>query len=495
MPRMNLPLIASTVLHNSITSAGSQKLSNFYAQAVEDPSQTRPGFILKGTPGFSLWKNLSGSVIRGMIVPGDGLMYVVKDATVYKVTTAGTETSLGTLSTTTGRLSMAASRTEVVICDEAKIWKIVLATSTMSDITATLTAIDGTYVPKFVLAQNSRFYYYVGKDNKVFISNTLDAATVQSTANIQVSINYGTLQWGISSAWYQYYLAENTTEIWVDQGVAGAVPIVRPDGMTLPIGIIAKYSAQVINDVLFFLAKDSNGLLGVAMVKGNEYNIVSDYSFIARIKEFVSLTDAYAFQDSWEGHPIYCITFPSSIAAPGYTYSIGYTICYDTITKLWSEHPSYNATMSRQDRYEAYCSAYFNNLNLIGSYKTGKIFTVSALTYTEDSTIIYREIITPHVLFNGELARISDVVLDIESGEGLSTGQGIAPEVMFNYSKDRGNTFVNETTRVVSVQGQFKNRARWSSLGTARSFTLKFRFTDPIRWVISALNANVSINK
>lgn len=496
MARVQIPFINSTVTHNSITSAGTQKLSNLYAQTIEDPSKSRlVGAVLKGTPGFSLWKNLSGSVVRGMIVPGDGFLYVVKDNTVYKVTTAGVETSLGTINNSTGRISMATSRTEVVICNELKIYKIVLATATLSDISASLTSIDATYVPKFVFAQNSRFYYYVGKDNNVFISDTLDAATVQNTANIQISLNYGTLQWGIDSAWYQYYLAENTVEIWVDQGQAGAVPIVRPDGMSLPIGVIAKYSVQMIDDMLYFLAKDKNGLLGVVQVQGNQFNVVSDYSLLARIREFVSITDAYAYQDNWEGHPIYCITFPNAVATPGMGYNQGYTIAYDTVTKLWTEHPSYNDSLDRIDSHEAYCSAYFNNLNLIGSYKSGKIYSESPLVYTEDGVSITREFITPHILFNGELGTISHLEIEVESNEGLVSGQGSDPQLMISYSKDYGNTYNSETMRSASVLGQFKKRVKLFTLGSARVFTLKVRMTDPIRWVFPAITADVTLNK
>lgn len=493
--RFNVPIIASTVKHDSITCAGQQTLSNLFYHPIEDHTGTRNSGILKGTPGFSLWKDLSGSLIRGMIVPGDGLLYVVRDSTVYKVTTSGTETSLGTLTTSTGRVSMAASQTEVVICDEVKIWKIVLATTTLSDISTTLTALDPTFVPKFVFAQNSRFYYYVGKSNKVYISNTLDAATVQSTANIQISINYGTLQWATSSAWYQYYMADNTTEIWVDQGATGVVPIIRPDGMSIPIGIMAKYSSQVIGDTLFMLAKDANGLLGVVAVKGNQYTVISDYSFLARLKEFYSITDAYAYQDNWEGHPIYCITFPNAEFTAGFDTNLGYTICYDTVTQLWSEHPSYNEDSLRQDCHEAFCSAYFNNLNLIGSYKSGKLYSESPLTYSENSQTIIRKLVTPQVLFKGNRGSISHLELHVESNEGLLSGQGSEPIVMMRVSKDYGNTWGIETHRTVSVQGQFNQRARWSTIGSSRVFTFEFTMSDPIRWVIPALTAEVSVNQ
>lgn len=490
MDRINLPLIASTVSHRSITSAGAQTLSNFFYLPIEDHTGTRNSGILKGTPGFSLYKDLTGSVIRGGIVPGDGFAYIVRDNTVYKLTTALVATSLGTLSTSSGSITMAASQTEVSICDGVKIWSIVLATGTLTDNTSILFG----YVPKFVIAQNSRFYYGLTTLNRVYISNTLASNVVQSTAFITISVNYGTLMAARASAWYQYYIADNTTEVWVDQGVAGAVPIVRPDGMSIPVGIAAKDTAQVISETLYMLGKDANGLLGVVAIKGNEFTTISDYSFLARIKEFVSISDAYAFVDSFEGHPIYCITFPSKELAPGHATNLGYTICYDTITQLWIEHPSYNATSTRQDRYEANCSFFFNNLNIIGSYKSGKLYYVSSLVYDEAGQAITREITTPHVLFRGNLGTVSNLELEVESNEGLASGQGLVPTVMFRMSKDYGNTYGIETSRAISELGKFKQRARWTSLGSSKSFTFNFRFSDPIRWVIPALTAEASIN-
>jgi len=494
MPRINVPIIASTMKHPSITCAGTQELSNFYVQPLADYSETRLPMVLKGTPGFSLWKDLSGNLIRGMIVPGDGNLYVVKDNTVYKVTTALVSTSLGTISNSTGQVSMAASQTEVVICNGINEYKITLSNGAFTDITSSFTGINGSFVPTFVFAQNSRFYTYVGLSNQVFISNTLDAATVQSTANIQISINYGKLQNALASTWYQYYMADNTTEIWTDQGASGTVPIVRGQGMTVPVGILAAKSALIIDDMLYFLAKDSSGLIGVVQVQGNTFNIISDYSFLATINDFISITDAYAYVDNWEGHPVYCITFPNAYRSPGYTYNVGYTICYDIMTKIWTEKPSYNSALLRDDRYEAYCSAYFNNNQLIGSYKSGKIFVTSPLVYTENGNTIKRTIVSPHILFHGDLGTVSHLELEVESDEGLVTGQGSTPTVMFQCSKDKGNTYGQMLTRNISAQGKFKQRALWFTLGSARCFTLKFTFSDPIRWVIPAVTADISTN-
>jgi hypothetical protein len=65
---------------------------------------------------------------------------------------------------------------------------------------------------------------------------------------------------------------------------------------------------------------------------------------------------------------------------------------------------------------------------------------------------------------------------------GLTSGQGVAPLVELQLSRDGAQTFISAGTKPLGAQGNYLNRTVWRQLGRARMDRLVFRVvqTDPV---------------
>lgn len=495
MPRQTISLLAPTYKQRGLSSAGAQQLTNMYLQTIDDYNG-RNKIAAVGTPGYEDYLTISGDEWR-LLFNHQGIGYGVKDNTVYKLVAAGstaTPTSLGTISTSTGRLSVAATDTEIVICEPgSKIYKIVLATDTLTDITATLTGIDANLRPIWVLAYSSRFIYLTNIDNKVYISDLLDADTVSSVNYFTIDSSYGTLQSGITSNWYQYYFSDVNTEVWYDQG-SFPIPFLRLPSGIINYGIASIHTAQIIQDTVIFLSKNSDGFQGIVAAQGPQAQVISPTWLVDTIKNYTSYDDSFAWVDSDNGIVFYNITFPNAELAPGTGANIGRTWSYNTITKDWYERRSYNPDQNRLDRYITNCHMFFDDKHIIGDYQSGKLYVWAGDYTDENGTEIIRQIITPHIIANDEFISLYNLEIDVERGQGLDgSSQGSDPKIVVQYSKDRGNTWSEEKIISCAPLGNFNKRVRLSSLGGGRCFTIRLTMSDPIKWRI--VGATVEIER
>lgn len=76
---------------------------------------------------------------------------------------------------------------------------------------------------------------------------------------------------------------------------------------------------------------------------------------------------------------------------------------------------------------------------------------------------------------------LSDLEFVIQSGVGLTTGQGADPVLMVRLSKDSGHTWGNEFTVPMGKIGEYTRRARKAgSLGLGRQWVVEVSVSDPV---------------
>jgi hypothetical protein len=73
--------------------------------------------------------------------------------------------------------------------------------------------------------------------------------------------------------------------------------------------------------------------------------------------------------------------------------------------------------------------------------------------------------------------------IDIQSGVGLTSGQGSDPQIMLRYSDDGGQTWSHERWQSAGAQGKYRKRAIWKRLGRSRDRVFELVVTDPVKWV------------
>ena len=113
-------------------------------------------------------------------------------------------------------------------------------------------------------------------------------------------------------------------------------------------------------------------------------------------------------------------------------------------------------------------------------------------TYTENGDSILKEFTTLPVNSNGQTLFAREMELTMESGIGLTTGQGSDPTVMMDYT-DNNKHFGNDRNRSIGKKGDFRARAVWRRMGRIPYFrTLRFRVTDPVKTVILKLTMDIA---
>lgn len=84
----------------------------------------------------------------------------------------------------------------------------------------------------------------------------------------------------------------------------------------------------------------------------------------------------------------------------------------------------------------------------------------------------------------GRRVYISKLQLDMQTGVGLSSGQGSDPQVMLRVSRDGGYTWGPILSRSMGLIGHYAARVIWWRLGIARNFAFEWSGSDPTQLAI-----------
>jgi hypothetical protein len=86
---------------------------------------------------------------------------------------------------------------------------------------------------------------------------------------------------------------------------------------------------------------------------------------------------------------------------------------------------------------------------------------------------------------------IHRVELICQAGNGLSTGQGSDPQVMFRISRDGGQTYGQELTMATGKIGEYQRRCFLNILGRSRNTVFELSSSDPCfnSWILFTVDA------
>src|SRR5574343_978654 len=90
---------------------------------------------LYSAPGKSLFATAGIGPTRGSFASTNGRAFVVSGSMIYEVTAAGTTTSLGSLETSTGTVTIAENATKLAVCDGSKLYILTYSSNTFAKVT------------------------------------------------------------------------------------------------------------------------------------------------------------------------------------------------------------------------------------------------------------------------------------------------------------------------------------------------------------------------
>jgi hypothetical protein len=428
------------------------------------------------TPGLRLLATLPNTPIRGLWAASNGDSFAIAANKFYKISSTWTYTELGTLSTSSGTVSMSDNGTKVFIVDGSfgYVWDTSLTTFTK------ITSPDF-YPSTQVTFQDGYFIFIKTGTQQFFISgindvtfDPLDVGSAEGSPDNLVGL--------ICFNQNLFLFGSKSIEVFYNSGDAD-FPFARIQGAGLSAtGCSAPFSIAKAIDTIYWIGGDDTGTGIVYRMQGYQPQRISTPAIESVIRGLTSTQLAAATSYTYQqgGHIFYCLNLPG-------TYS---TWVFDSSTQFWHERTYLN--LWSLERHRAENHALINGLNVVGDYQTGSLYALDQSTYTDNGISIARIRSSPHFSQNLKLIRHNGFQLDMETGVGTTgTGQGINPQAVLRWSDDGGHSWSNEHWSDIGKIGNTKTRVNWRRLGMARDRVYEVKITDPVKVVLLGVELDV----
>jgi len=378
-------------------------------------------------------------------------LYVVSGSELYYVDTAGTATLIGDIGTP-NRIDMASNTTALVVVNEprAYYWDGTTFAEIVDDDFTSRGAGDVEFLDSFMLFREPNSGRFFGADIgsvtdfdalQFGIADSAPDNLVGMKAQHRQLVNFGA----------------KTGEIWENTGISG-FPFERTINGTFEEGCLNSESVALQDNSPFWVADDFTvrRLQGIQPVKVSTHAIDQ---WLAQVD--VSTLEADTYEQ--DGHFFYALT------ASDATYVL------DITTGAWAERQSYGE-VNWSPRHHAQ----FAGKELVGDARSNKVGYLDPNTFTDWGGLQRCEWTYQPVYAEGQRAFHNRLEIVLETGVGLTTGQGSAPKLMASYSDDGGVTWTPLPDRALGELGERLDRVVWHNLGSSRQRVYRCAVSDPV---------------
>ena len=455
-------------------SGNTDQIINLFPEDIDGPKGPEIG-LLVSVPGKRLLATIGTGPIRGMYEANDGLLYVASGNKFYSVTTAYAATELGTVGSNTGPVGIINSPTQLLVVDGTGGWVWDLNALTF---TATIPNAGTSCVNSTAAAYQDGFGIVNSDDNQIYQTNYNDLAAMTSgspaTANnayVQNSAKNVVTVFDLKEELWIF--KEDSIEIWINQGAAGFAftPLV---GVSIPVGCSALASVTQLGEGIAWLGGSEQGNGVVYMSVGYQAVPISTPALSSRFQNFSTLSDAVAWSYQKDGHYFYVITFPTE----------GETWCFDLKTKKWHRRAGFNNGVMTRDI--ANCAVFFNKLNIVGDFQSGKIYALDNAVFTDNA--VNRKWVRSWRALPSSMPQgvpMSFDSLQILMETGITVSAGTNPQIMLRWSDDGGYTWTQEFQVPMGKTGEtawraIKNRCGSTKIGTGMDRIWEISSIDPV---------------
>lgn len=459
MPR--IPFALQSYRHRSLP-VSAQRILNWFPE--QEPRDAKAPVILMPTPGLSLFTTLPTGPFRGAQVMGS-YCYIVSGVGVYRMDVLGAYTLLGNIADG-GAVSMANNGTQmvVVVPETQQAW--VATTTTLAQITdtdfpgaTTVTYLNGFHV--FSRPDSTTFFW--SAINNATAYDALDFASAESAPDALVVVRrVGDFLW---------LFGTDSIEIW-SGATNGEVPFTELNGGLIQQGIGARFGAADYDGKPYWIGSNRIFYRG----EGASAVRISTHAIEQAWAGYATVTDARVWVYEQEGHSFIVATFPEA----------GDTWVYDIATQTWHERESEPEQYG--GLWRAIGGVAFGGAVLAGDAVDGRIYVVDPTFCSEDGDAIIRVATGAPLVNEGKRLILSKLEIDMETGVGLTSGQGSDPKVWLSASDDGGRTFSYDMEASLGGIGQYRTRVRFLRLGAARERVYRLQMSDPVRTTIIAAN-------
>ena len=327
------------------------------------------------------------------------------------------------------------------------------------------------------------YFSYTKKNGQIFLVSDLRdglAYNALDTGSAEADPDSVVGQWVLNFKTLVVF-GQETMEQFRNAGGSG-FPFLRVQGSTQSKGLVSAFAVEEVGGVMVFVGKSANETPAIWASSGGVPVKLSSTAIDQEISQYPLsvISQAFCNRYSIAGGQFVDFTFPGKK-----------TFTYDFTAKDWHTRQSYVGDLdNKTSRVVSVCDAYAKLF--VGDLNTNKIGILDNKTYTEYGETIRRWFITPHIEKDGYPIWVNAVELLVESGTGLTSGQGSDPKISMSFSKDGGRTYSNKWERSIGKIGEYLKRVVWNGINRVpRMICFRFDMSDPVKYVIRGIEARI----
>lgn len=451
---------------------------NLYPSTVESHGTAKSRYLL-GTPGCRVLGEVATVGGRGAFTQ-DGRTWIVTGDTLYEITALSpfTTVSRGTIVNDGQPVSWASNGDgggQLAIVGGGQLKILTLATNVLSAaIVLPLTnapLMVGFLDAYFILSEVDTLRCWFSAIENGSSWDALDFFA-RSTASDRVVA----MVCADNRIWL---FGSETSEAYEDVGDADN-PFQPIKGSLFQIGIAAAWSLSVGANTLRWLGRSTRGGAVVYRLDGYSGTRISTHAIERILGQATTLSDAEGLTYEQDGHLFYCLSCPSAGEA-------GVTLVVDEIEQqAWHRRAWWNPALGREEVWRVRGHAYVGVLHVVLSRDSGTVWALDLETYTDDGQLFRARRRAPYLGAEATMAFVDRFELGVEQGVGLTSGQGVDPQIELRLSKDRAKTWFSAGNAALGPMGNYDDRTVWTRLGQAWVDRLVFEvvITDPVKRVI-----------
>jgi len=467
--------------------AGAQRCINLFME--KNPETSVFPFTHYPTPGLTLLATAPlGGVWRGLYSTTNNTLYGVCGSNVYVINSNFGIQNLGTIQTSTGQVSMVDNGQYVFLVDGTLNSSTNYGGYTINMATNTLAPIDNSaggdqggfygsnqvnYVDGFfVFNRPNTNQWYISLDNSIQI-DPVDYASKSGFSDNIVGI-------GIARR-YIYLFGEVTTEVWFNSGNA-VFPFQEMPGSFIQYGCAATNSIAQMDGECYWVAKSPQGQAYICRTQNFSAIQISTFAIDQELQTYSTLSDAIGYTYEINGHFFYVVTFPTA----------NKTWMYDLSNQQWSEWSTTDSD-GNLNRHLSNCFAFWNNLLVVGDYKSGNLYVLDQNNYTDNGTPITRVRGFYHQEDDmSDRVRYKQFIAEMESGNG-NKNQPV--NVYLRWSDNRGQSYGNPVGQTMGSEGRYLTSISWWRLGMARDRVFELSWSEPVKTALSGAFIDAEPNR
>jgi hypothetical protein len=423
-------------------------------------------------PGYKKAITLPGVTVTRVSLVNDGFMYWVCGDGVFKIGPSLVPSQIGTLTTFSGHVGIAANANQIIFVDGAFGYIYTKATGVFQRITdaafpplpSDVADLDGFF---FVSQGNSPTFFQSAANNGL-VWNSQAFASITTRPDIIVALAVLNRR--------LFVFGNTVTEVWYNAG-SSPVTLQRDNNLVLNYGCASADTVEVDYGYLFFMAAESNGPNQVMVTDGTIPRKISNPNMENEISNYKAPNDAFSTLFKLEGQLFYILSFTTDQRTWVYNLTTG--------GMDWCEAEELPDT-----RHIMQTQVYYQNKHYIGSYKSGDIYALSDKYFDNDGVTMRRQRISQR-FYDPRYRKISVDRLEVDCLKGLgraglpSANPDDYDPVLFLYvSNDGGYTYSAKKPESVGEVGKYRHRIVFTKLGSYYDFVFKFEYYNRSDWAL-----------